>query len=133
MHVTPAVTNRRRCPHILTDRDVNFEKETRERPMSTIKLIVSDLHVASGDTMLDGFGERQQASLEGLLAAADRSGDSPLVVADEVELILNGDCLDFLIVEPHDTGGVMHADLAVEQLRKMTAAHGPFFETLGRF
>src|SRR5713226_260683 len=106
--------------------------------MKTIKLIVSDLHVASGDTMLDGFGERQQAALEGLLATAGRppihrGAGSPLGEGDEVELILNGDCLDFLIVEPHDTGGVMHAALAVEKLRKMTAAHGPFFETLHRF
>ncbi len=101
--------------------------------MRTIKLIVSDLHVASGDPLLDGFGERQQAALEGLLAAAGGSGGSPLGAADEVELILNGDCLDFLIVEPHDTGGVMHAGLAVEKLRRVIAAHGPFFETLHRF
>ena len=101
--------------------------------MRTIKLIVSDLHVASGDTLLDGFGQRQQAALEGLLAAAGRNGGSPLGDGDEVELILNGDCLDFLIVEPHDTGGVMHAGLAVEKLGQVTAAHGPFFETLGRF
>jgi UDP-2,3-diacylglucosamine pyrophosphatase LpxH len=101
--------------------------------MRMIKLIVSDIHVASGDTMLDGFGERQQAALEGLLAAAGRSGGSALGEGDEVELILNGDCLDFLIVEPHDTGGVMHAGLAVEKLRRVIAAHGPFFETLHRF
>jgi hypothetical protein len=106
--------------------------------MRTIKLIVSDLHVASGDTMLDGFGERQQAALEGLLAAAGRppihrGAGSPLGEGDEVELILNGDCFDFLIVEPHDTGGVMHAGLAVEKLRRVIAAHGPFFETLHRF
>jgi UDP-2,3-diacylglucosamine pyrophosphatase LpxH len=101
--------------------------------MRTIKLIVSDLHAANGDTILDGFGECQQAALEGLLAAAGGSGGSPWGQADEVELILNGDCIDFLEVEPHDTGGVMHAGLAVEKLRRVIAAHGPFFETLGRF
>jgi UDP-2,3-diacylglucosamine pyrophosphatase LpxH len=101
--------------------------------MKTIKLIVSDLHVASGDPLLDGFGQRQQAALEGLLSAAGSSGGSPLGEAEEVELILNGDCFDFLIVEPHDTGGVMHAGLAVEKLKQVIAAHGPFFETLGRF
>jgi UDP-2,3-diacylglucosamine pyrophosphatase LpxH len=101
--------------------------------MKTIKLIVSDLHVASGDTMLDGFGERQQAALEGLLSAAGRSGGSPLGEGDDVELIINGDCFDFVMVEPHDTGGVMDAGLAVEKLRKVTAAHGPFFMTLHRF
>jgi UDP-2,3-diacylglucosamine pyrophosphatase LpxH len=101
--------------------------------MRTIKLIVSDLHIASGDTMLDGFGERQQAALDGLLAAAGRSGGNPLGEGDDVELIINGDCFDFVAVEPHDTGGVMDAGLAVEKLRKVTAAHGPFFMTLGRF
>ncbi len=106
--------------------------------MRKIKLIVSDLHVASGDTMLDGFGERQQAALEGLLAAAGRppihgGAGSPLGGADDVELIINGDCLDFQMVEPHDTGGVIDAGQAVEKLGQMTAAHGPFFETLGRF
>jgi UDP-2,3-diacylglucosamine pyrophosphatase LpxH len=104
-----------------------------EVSMRTIKLIVSDLHVASGDTMLDGFGERQQAALEGLLAAAGRSGGSPLGEGDDVELIINGDCFDFVAVEPHDTGGVMDTALALEKLGKMTAAHGPFFETLHRF
>src|ERR1700730_8270537 len=89
--VTSAVTNRGRFPRTLTDRDIIFEKEAREMSMRTIKLVVSDLHVASGDTMLDGFGERQQAALEGLLAAAGRSGVSPLGEADDVELILNGD------------------------------------------
>jgi UDP-2,3-diacylglucosamine pyrophosphatase LpxH len=103
-----------------------------------IKLIVSDLHVASGDTMLDGFGKRQQAALEGLLAAAGTSpihggASSPLGEADDVELIINGDCLDFQMVEPHGTGGVMDAGLALEKLRKVVAAHSPFFETLGRF
>lgn len=101
--------------------------------MRTIKLIVSDLHVASGDTMLDTFGERQQAALEGLLAEAGGSGGSPLGEADDVGLIINGDCYDFVGVEPHDTGGVIDAGLAVEKLGQVTAAHGPFFETLGRF
>src|SRR5690348_7768788 len=101
--------------------------------MRTIKLIVSDLHVANGDTILDGFGEHQQDALEGLLAAAGKSRGSTWGEADEVELILNGDCFDFLVVGPHDTGGVMHAGLAVEKLRRMIAAHGPFFEVLGRF
>src|SRR5947209_20273367 len=101
--------------------------------MRTIKLVVRDLRIANGDTILDGFGERQQAALEGLLAAAGRNGGSPWGEADDAELILNGDCFDFLFVGPHDTGGVMHAGLAVEKLRRMTAAHRPFFEALGRF
>jgi UDP-2,3-diacylglucosamine pyrophosphatase LpxH len=101
--------------------------------MRTIKLIVSDLHLADGDRALDGFGERQQAGLEGLLAAAGSNAGSPLSEADDVELIINGDCFDFLVVEPYDTGGTMDAGLAAAEMRKVIAAHGPFFETLRRF
>src|SRR5205807_5451641 len=90
-----------------------YSEKTRssaEMSTRTIKLIVSDLHVASGDTMLDGFGERQQAALEGLLAAAGRppihgGADSLLGEAEDLELIINGDCLDFQMMEPHDTAG----------------------------
>ncbi len=101
--------------------------------MNTIKLIVSDLHVADGDAMLDTFGEQQQAALEGLLSAASKNQGSPLGEVDDVELIINGDCFDFQTVKPHDTGGVMDACLAMEKLGRMIAAHRPFFETLGRF
>src|SRR6266704_4670122 len=100
--------------------------------MKTIKLIVSDLHVASGSPLLDGFGQRQQAALEGLLSAAGSSSGSPLGVGAEVELILNGDCFDFLIVEPHDTGGEMHAGLAVVKQGRGIAAHGPFLAPVPR-
>jgi UDP-2,3-diacylglucosamine pyrophosphatase LpxH len=98
-----------------------------------IKLIVSDLHIADGDRALDGFGECQQAALEGLLAATVSNGGSPLGEADDIELIINGDCFDFLVVEPYDTGGAMNAGLAVTEMRKVIAAHGPFFEILRKF
>jgi hypothetical protein len=62
--------------------------------MRTIKLVVSDLHVGNGDPLLDGFGERQQAALAGLLAATSGNSGSPLGDGDDVELIINGDGFD---------------------------------------
>ena len=44
--------------------------------MSTIKLISSDLHVADGRPVLDGFGDWQQSALAGLLNAASPGGPS---------------------------------------------------------
>jgi UDP-2,3-diacylglucosamine pyrophosphatase LpxH len=101
--------------------------------VKTIKLVVSDLHVGGGDPLLDGFGPRQQAALEGLLAAASRNSGSPLGDGDDVELIVNGDGFDFMMVAPYGAGGVIDASLAVEKLRNITAAHGPFFHTLQAF
>ena len=91
--------------------------------MKTIKLVVSDLHVGDGDPLLDGFGERQQAAWEGLLAAVSGNSGSPLGDANDVELIINGDGFDFLMVAPYGSGGVMDASLAVEKLRNITTAH----------
>ncbi len=93
--------------------------------MRTIKLVVSDLHVGGGDPLLDGFGERQQAALEGFLVAASGNSGSPLGDGDDVELIINGDGFDFLMVAPYGTGGVMDASLAMEKLRNITTAHRP--------
>jgi UDP-2,3-diacylglucosamine pyrophosphatase LpxH len=50
-----------------------------------------------------------------------------------VELIINGDGFDFLMVAPYGTGGVMDASLAMEKLRRITAAHHLFFQTLQAF
>jgi UDP-2,3-diacylglucosamine pyrophosphatase LpxH len=98
-----------------------------------IKLVVSDLHVGGGDPLLDGFGPRQQAALEGLLTAASGNSGSPLGDGDDVELIINGDGFDFMMVAPYGAGGVMDASLALEKLRNITAAHRPFFHTLQAF
>ncbi len=99
--------------------------------MSTTKLIISDLHLADGHLVLDGFGDYQQSTLEGLLNAA--SPDGSLGHAQDVELIINGDCFDFLVTPPHDTGGTMNASLALEKLNRIIVAHPSFFEALRTF
>ena len=76
--------------------------------MFLIKFMISDLHIAGGHAILDGFSERQQSAFEGLLSAAmgqattrvAPTGPGPLGDAEDVELIINGDCFDFLAVPP---------------------------------
>lgn len=99
--------------------------------MSSIKLILNDLHLADGHAILDSFGEVQQAAFEGLMAAASSAG--PLGRADEVELIINGDCFDFLATAPYNTGGVSNVPTALAKANQIIAAHGPFFATLRQF
>src|SRR5690349_1722610 len=99
--------------------------------MSSIKLIISDLHLADGQSVLESFGDTQQATLEGLTTAAQMNG--PLGQADDIELIINGDAFDFLTTSPFDTQGVTNPSIALEKMNKIIAAHGPFFETLRRF
>jgi UDP-2,3-diacylglucosamine pyrophosphatase LpxH len=96
-------------------------------------LVVSDLHVGGGDPLLDGFGRRQEAALEGLVAAASGNSGSPLGDGDDVELIINGDGFDFQMVAPYGTGGVIDASLAMEKLQNITSAHRPFFRALHAF
>lgn len=99
--------------------------------MSSIQLVISDLHLADGDETLDCFGARQQAALQGLLAAASARG--PLGQAEDVELIINGDCFDFLVTLLYTTRASIDADTAQGKLDKIIAAHWPFFETLRGF
>jgi UDP-2,3-diacylglucosamine pyrophosphatase LpxH len=99
--------------------------------MSVSKIIISDLHLADGHPVLDCFGSRQQSALEGLLNAASPEG--PLGHAEDVELIINGDCFDLLVIPPHNTGGVMNPSLALEKLNRLINAHQPFFTALRRF
>lgn len=99
--------------------------------MSTLKLVISDLHLSDGHAVLDFWGDAQQSALDGFLQAAGPTG--PLGRADDVELIINGDCFDFLTTSPYDTHGVTNVALALSKLEKIIAAHGPFFKTLRRF
>lgn len=99
--------------------------------MSNITLVISDLHLADGHTILDSFGDKQQAAFEGLTSATSTAG--PLGHADEIELVINGDCFDFLATAPYDTGGISDTSTSTEKLNKIIAAHTPFFEALRRF
>ena len=99
--------------------------------MSTIKLIMSDLHLADGHPVLDCFGDLQQSAFDGLLSAA--CSISPLGTATDVELIINGDCFDFLVTSPYDTQGVTNNAIATRKFESIITAHHAFFASLRRF
>ena len=99
--------------------------------MSTIQLVISDLHLADGASILDCFGDQQQAAFEGLLTSAS-SLNTPLNQSN-VELIINGDCFDFLVTTPYNSNKTTDATTAVQKIDRIVAAHRPFFSALHRF
>ena len=102
-----------------------------EERMPTIKIVISDLHLADGHPIFEGFGDLQQSALEGLLNAASTNG--PFGDAGDVELIINGDCFEFLFMQPHEKRSTIDPAAALVKLEKVIAAHRPFFHTLQRF
>lgn len=102
--------------------------------MPTLKLVISDLHLADGHRTLDGFDARQQMALEGLLDATMPGGIlANAGNAADVELVINGDCFDFLAIEPYRADGIATPAIALGKLEKILAAHRLFFDTLRGF
>jgi UDP-2,3-diacylglucosamine pyrophosphatase LpxH len=108
-----------------------LQRQINEERMPKIKLVISDLHLADGHPIFEGFGVSQQSALEGLLNAASINGS--FGNAEDVELIINGDCFEFLFMQPHESQGTTYPATAMSKLEKMVAAHRPFFNTLQRF
>lgn len=102
--------------------------------MSKRTLVVSDLHLADGHSILDGFGQEQQAAFEGLLRAMEPggllggSGD-----INDIELVINGDCFDFLTTPPYLSDGITTSAITCGKIAAIIAHHRPFFEALQRF
>jgi UDP-2,3-diacylglucosamine pyrophosphatase LpxH len=96
--------------------------------MSTTKIVVSDLHLADGSPILDCFADSQQMAFEGLLASFGNG-----IVQESVELIINGDCFDFLVTRPYAFDGTIDQPTALLKIEKIIAAHGPFFTALRSF
>jgi UDP-2,3-diacylglucosamine pyrophosphatase LpxH len=99
---------------------------------STLKLAISDLHLSDATSLLDCFGDSQQAAFEGLLSAAS-PGNGPWGQCAEIELIINGDCFDFLVTTPYTMQSVVEPEIALQKLEKIIAAHRPFFAALRSF
>ena len=99
--------------------------------MPKIKLVLSDLHLADSYSIFEGFGDLQQSALEGLLSSTFTNSDAEIV--DDVELIINGDCFEFLFMEPHEKQDFTHPATALFKLERVIDGHRPFFNTLRRF
>lgn len=98
---------------------------------ATSFIVVSDLHLADGHDVLEGFGARQQDALDGLLQAALPGG----ALGDQkaATLIINGDCFDFLALPPYLENGYITPAIALTKLEKVANAHQNFFRTLNAF
>lgn len=99
--------------------------------MSKIKLVMSDLHLADSHSIFEGFGDLQQSALEGLLFAAATNTFSDNT--EDVELIINGDCFEFLFMEPHEKQSFTYPSTALNKLERVIDGHKPFFQTLQQF
>jgi UDP-2,3-diacylglucosamine pyrophosphatase LpxH len=97
-------------------------------------LVVSDLHLAHGQQPFEGFTEQQQRAWKEFLQVASPGGILVEERADEtVELVINGDCFDFLAAAPLRHDRTRTVAQALEKLEQIIAAHGTFFETLAQF
>src|SRR5215467_4506676 len=99
--------------------------------MTKIKLVISDLHIADGLSIFEGFGDFQQSALDGLLSVASTNGFADNV--DDVELIINGDCFEFMFMEPYQDQGIALPEAALSKLERVIEGHREFFDTLRGF
>ena len=100
-------------------------------------LVVSDLHLANGHPILDGFGQKQQVAFEELLRATEPGGSlggpGGIDSIDDIELVINGDCFDFLTTPPYLSDGITTPSITCEKITAIVAHHGAFFESLRHF
>ncbi len=117
--------------------------------MSAITFVLSDLHLADSTSVLECFGDRQQTAFAHLLHFASSihlqdektmhtydSYRTPVTLNsqdDSIEIVINGDCFDFLVTTPYDFYGVIDVKTALEKLEKIIAAHDAFFSVLRSF
>ncbi len=98
--------------------------------MPTI-LVVSDLHLSDGDRVWENWRYPQQKAFEALLEAVSPDGE---LADDGVELIINGDCFDFLLASP-GLGKSMTTDVNVAHAKwvAIAGAHERWFAALRAF
>jgi UDP-2,3-diacylglucosamine pyrophosphatase LpxH len=94
-------------------------------------LVISDLHLTNGDRATENWGDPQQQAFEGLLAATQPG--QPLA-SDSVELIINGDCFDFLLTPPTLSGRTQtDVNAAHAKWVNILGAHEAWFAALRTF
>lgn len=90
------------------------------------KVVVSDLHLGDGRPETENWVASQQAAWERLLAVA--------AAAPEAELIVNGDCFDFLATTPAlDDRDDTDPEVGVAKMERIITAHTAWFGSLHAF
>ena len=99
--------------------------------MATTLLVVSDLHLGDGDAIFDGWESRQQGAFADLLSMTHT--DSRFMNT-AVELIINGDCFDFLASQP-SLGLQLTTNVTVAHAKwaNILTQHGEWFTLLRNF
>lgn len=93
------------------------------------KLVVSDLHLGDGDPVMETWRAAQQAAWERVLRDAMPGG---VYGAGPVELIVNGDCFDYLATAPALTeDSATTASIGLAKIERIIAAHGAWVGALG--
>lgn len=99
--------------------------------MGTTILVVSDLHLADGTPQLENWGPAQQQAFARMLRLAAPGG---ALAGDTVELVINGDCFDFLLAQPSlEDRDVTDVNVAHAKWLGILNAHGDFFSALNAF
>jgi UDP-2,3-diacylglucosamine pyrophosphatase LpxH len=92
--------------------------------------VVSDLHLGDGDPTHETWRAPQQAAWERLLRRIPAASEG----AGLVELIVNGDCFDFLMATPYlTTEDETTTAAGLAKLERIIAAHGDWFAALADF
>lgn len=93
-------------------------------------LVVSDLHLSDGGR-LENWGATQQANFAQLLAATQ---PGQRLASETVELVINGDCFDFLLTPPALIGRAQtEVNGAHAKWANILSAHGDWFAALRSF
>lgn len=102
-----------------------------KRQAETTHIVVSDVHLGDGDPITENWRAAQQAAWEHLLRAAAPGGAHAV---ESVELIVNGDCFDFLVAAPAlDGRRSTNAATSLAKIERIAAAHPRWFAALHDF
>lgn len=93
---------------------------------AALKVVLSDLHLGDGDPASENWVGPQQTAWERLLTMLAGTWD--------VELIINGDCFDFLVTTPPlDDRDDTDPAVGLTKMDHIIAAHPAWFAALGAF
>ena len=109
--------------------------EDVKRPAKKIKLVISDLHLGKGRLLEDGgLNSLEEFYYADKLVEFFQYYSSGAYRDYEVEVIINGDFLNFLQVDykGHYLTAITET-IAVEVLKTIVAAHSPVFKAMGDF
>lgn len=109
---------------------------SEEKPMKKIKLVLSDLHLGAGMFLSNGehnltenfYFDRELAELIRYFSSGKYGEGAP------VELILNGDILDFLTINYKEYySNIVTEKMSIYKLKKIIKGHNKVFDALRYF